>query len=111
MEGTEEGRDLLVGEGEEEIKTASQQTKLKRSRQQWLKFRNPPCPCKASQVGGGPWEENEGNKRMLHKVSHPASNNRELQRQKVLDLEVCQLQCCKNNHDEFTYFCASIGPP
>lgn len=50
-------------------------TKLKRSRQQQLKFHNPPCPCQSSQVGGGPWEENEENKRMLHKVSHPASNN------------------------------------
>lgn len=85
--------------------------KLRRSCPQRLQFHDPPCPGQSSHVGGGPWEEKEENKRMLHKVSHPASNNRELQRQKVLDLEVRQLQCYKNNHDEFTYFSASMGPP
>lgn len=92
MEGTEEEVTCLMGKREEEIKTASQQmlTKLKRSCRQRLEFHNPLCPCQSSQVGGDPWEEKEENKRMLHKVSHPASNNRELQRQKVPDLEVRQ---------------------
>lgn len=85
MEGTGEEHDLPGGEREDEIVRLSQQilTKPQRRRQQRLEFPNPRAPANP-QVRGGPGEENEENKRMLLKVSHPASNNQELQRQKVL---------------------------